>query len=104
MKSIITFGEIMGRLTPPGFVRLGQGLPGTLEVTFAGAEANVAASLAFFGGGSSSPSLEEEEPEIPEATSSGSSRATAPSGRHLPQTLSNSPMAGRSAPCHYHCL
>ena len=49
MKSIITFGEIMGRLTPPGFVRLGQGLPGTLEVTFAGAEANVAASLAFFG-------------------------------------------------------
>lgn len=49
MKSIITFGEIMGRLTPPGFLRLGQGLPGTLEVTFAGAEANVAASLAFLG-------------------------------------------------------
>ena len=49
MKSIITFGEIMGRLTPPGFIRLGQGLPGTLEVTFAGAEANVAASLAFLG-------------------------------------------------------
>ena len=36
MKSIITFGEIMGRLTPPGFVRLGQGLPGTLEVTSLG--------------------------------------------------------------------
>ena len=49
MKSIITFGEIMGRLTPPGFVRLRQGLPGRLEVTFAGAEANVAASLAFLG-------------------------------------------------------
>lgn len=49
MKSIITFGEIMGRLTPPGFLRLAQGLPGTLEVTFAGAEANVAASLSFLG-------------------------------------------------------
>ena len=46
---VVTFGEIMGRLTPPGFVRLGQGLPGTLQVTFAGAEANVAASLALFG-------------------------------------------------------
>lgn len=49
MKPIVTFGEIMGRLTPPGFVRLRQGLPGTLKVTFAGAEANVAASLSFFG-------------------------------------------------------
>lgn len=49
MKRIVTFGEIMGRLTPPGFVRLRQGLPGPLNVTFAGAEANVAASLAFLG-------------------------------------------------------
>ena len=49
MKSVITFGEIMGRLAPPGFMRLRQGLPGTLHVTFAGAEANVAASLSFFG-------------------------------------------------------
>lgn len=39
----------MGRLTPPGFVRLCQGLPGTLKLTFAGAEASVAASLAFLG-------------------------------------------------------
>ncbi|MFK8111727.1 MAG: sugar kinase [Rubripirellula sp.] len=46
---IITFGEIMGRLTPPGFMRLRQGLPGSLNVTFAGAEANVAASLSFLG-------------------------------------------------------
>jgi 2-dehydro-3-deoxygluconokinase len=49
MKRVVTFGEIMGRLTPPGFVRLRQGLPGTLNVTFAGAEANVAGSLAFLG-------------------------------------------------------
>ncbi len=49
MKSVITFGEIMGRLAPPGFMRLRQGLPGTLHVTFAGAEANVAASLSFLG-------------------------------------------------------
>lgn len=50
MKRVITFGEIMGRLTPPGCTRLRQGLPGSLSVTFAGAEANVAASLAMFGG------------------------------------------------------
>ncbi|MCP4189530.1 MAG: sugar kinase [Planctomycetaceae bacterium] len=44
---IVTFGEIMGRLTPPGFLRLRQALPGSLDLTFAGAEANVAASLAM---------------------------------------------------------
>ena len=49
MTRIVTFGEIMGRLTPPGFIRLRQGLPGSLDVSFAGAEANVAASLSFFG-------------------------------------------------------
>ena len=49
MNRMVTFGEIMGRLTPPGFVRLRQGLPGTLNVSFAGAEANVAASLARLG-------------------------------------------------------
>lgn len=49
MTRIVTFGEIMGRLTPPGFLRLRQGLPGALNVTFAGAEANVAGSLAMFG-------------------------------------------------------
>ena len=46
---IVTFGEIMGRLTPPGSTRLRQGLPGTLSVSFAGAEANVAASLSLLG-------------------------------------------------------
>lgn len=46
---VVTFGEIMGRLTPQGTWRLRQSLPGTLEVSFAGAEANVAASLAMFG-------------------------------------------------------
>ncbi len=45
----VTFGEIMGRLCPPGFERLRQSLPGRLEVTFAGAEANVAVSLAYLG-------------------------------------------------------
>ena len=49
MKTVVTFGEIMARLAPPGFQRLRQGLPGVLNVTFAGAEANVAASLAFLG-------------------------------------------------------
>lgn len=39
----------MGRLCPPGHLRFIQSMPGTLEITFAGAEANVAASVAIFG-------------------------------------------------------
>lgn len=49
-KTIVTFGEVMGRLCPPGFLRLTQCLPGSLDVTFAGAEANVAASISMLGG------------------------------------------------------
>lgn len=49
MKRIVTFGEIMGRMAAPGFLRLSQALPGKVDVTFAGAEANVAASLAMLG-------------------------------------------------------
>lgn len=49
-KKIVTFGEVMGRICPPGFKRLRQSLPGQLELTFAGAEANVAASIAILGG------------------------------------------------------
>ena len=43
----VTFGEIMLRLTPPGFERLLQSP--SLHATFGGGEANVAASLAGFG-------------------------------------------------------
>ncbi|HEX2748330.1 MAG TPA: sugar kinase [Verrucomicrobiales bacterium] len=50
MSRIITLGEIMGRLTAPGSKRLVQAMPGTLDVTFAGAEANVAVSIAMLGG------------------------------------------------------
>jgi 2-dehydro-3-deoxygluconokinase len=46
---VVTFGEIMGRMATPGFLRLRQALPGSLDVTFAGAEANVAASLTLLG-------------------------------------------------------
>jgi 2-dehydro-3-deoxygluconokinase len=49
MTRVITFGEIMGRLTPGGFLRFRQALPGALECMFAGAEATVAASVAMFG-------------------------------------------------------
>ncbi len=49
MAKIITFGEVMGRLCPSGMRRLQQQLPGLLEFTFGGAEANVAASLAILG-------------------------------------------------------
>src|SRR5882672_5308157 len=39
----------MGRLAPPGFKRFEQAMPGLVEITFAGAEASVAASLAHLG-------------------------------------------------------
>ncbi len=45
----LAFGEIMIRLAPPGHLRLRQSMPGLLESTFAGAEANVCVSLAQFG-------------------------------------------------------
>ncbi len=47
---VVTFGEIMARFAPNGFLRFKQALPGPLNVTFAGAEANVAASIAMLGG------------------------------------------------------
>jgi 2-dehydro-3-deoxygluconokinase len=53
MTCIVTFGEIMGRLATPGFQRFQQAMPGAVEVTFAGAEASIAASIAYLGGESS---------------------------------------------------
>ena len=47
MSKIITFGEIMMRLNPPGYLRFLQ--TSSYEATYAGGEANVAVSLANFG-------------------------------------------------------
>ncbi len=47
MSKIVTFGEIMLRLNPPGYLRFLQ--TPDYEATYAGAEANVAVSLANFG-------------------------------------------------------
>ncbi|HEY6167007.1 MAG TPA: sugar kinase [Verrucomicrobiae bacterium] len=49
MSRIVAFGEIMGRIAPPGFKRFAQAMPGMVEMTFAGAEASAAASLAQLG-------------------------------------------------------
>lgn len=49
MSRIVTFGEIMLRLATPGFARFQQAMPGSVNVTFAGAEASIAASLAYLG-------------------------------------------------------
>jgi len=43
------FGEIMARLAPPHHLRWRQTLPGPVEVTWGGGEANVCASLAMLG-------------------------------------------------------
>jgi len=47
MKKIVTFGEIMLRLSPPGFQRFVQAR--SFDVIYGGGEANVAASLANYG-------------------------------------------------------
>jgi 2-dehydro-3-deoxygluconokinase len=46
---ILGFGEVMLRLCPPGYKRLRQCLPGNLDATFGGGEANVCASTSMFG-------------------------------------------------------
>lgn len=47
MKKVVSFGEIMGRLSPPGYGRLVQAQ--SLQLTFGGGEANVSAALAHWG-------------------------------------------------------
>lgn len=49
MSTVVTFGEVMTRFRTPGNRRFRQSFPGSLEVSFAGAEANVAAGLAILG-------------------------------------------------------
>ncbi len=44
---VVTFGEIMLRLAPPGYLRFNQ--TNSLNATFGGGEANVAVSLANYG-------------------------------------------------------
>ncbi|NJK83155.1 MAG: sugar kinase [Saprospiraceae bacterium] len=47
MKKIVTFGEIMLRLTPPGMLRFSQAA--SFDVVYGGGESNVAVSLANYG-------------------------------------------------------
>ena len=47
MKKVVTFGEVMARLAAPGYSSLRQAR--SLDVTFAGGEANVAASICMLG-------------------------------------------------------
>ena len=45
----VAFGEIMARIAPSGALRWRQSLPGSVNVTWGGGEANVCASLAILG-------------------------------------------------------
>ncbi|PXV63605.1 pfkB family carbohydrate kinase, partial [Dysgonomonas alginatilytica] len=47
MKKVVTFGEIMLRLSAPGYQRFIQS--NNLNATFGGGEANVAVSLSNYG-------------------------------------------------------
>jgi 2-dehydro-3-deoxygluconokinase len=49
MSEFVTFGEIMARIDMPGKKRFRQALPGSVNISFAGAEANVAAFLTYVG-------------------------------------------------------
>ena len=46
-QKVVTFGEVMIRLSPPDYLRFGQS--NVLDFTFGGGEANVAVSLANYG-------------------------------------------------------
>ena len=47
MSKVVTFGEIMLRLSPPGFLRCSQ--TNSFDVVYGGGESNVAVSLANYG-------------------------------------------------------
>ncbi len=47
MKKVVTFGEIMLRLSPPGMLRFGQAR--SFDAIYGGGESNVAVSLANYG-------------------------------------------------------
>jgi len=47
MSKVVTFGEIMLRLSPPGFLRFSQ--TNSFDVVYGGGESNVAVSLANYG-------------------------------------------------------
>ena len=47
MNKVVTFGEIMLRLSPPGFLRFSQ--TDSFDVVYGGGESNVAISLANYG-------------------------------------------------------
>ena len=47
MKKVVTFGEIMLRLSPPGWRRFSQS--SSFDVIYGGGESNVAVSLANYG-------------------------------------------------------
>lgn len=49
-KTVVAYGEVMGRLGTVEYGRLVQELPGIIRYNFAGAEANVAVSIAMLGG------------------------------------------------------
>ncbi|MEC7354180.1 MAG: sugar kinase [Planctomycetota bacterium] len=50
MGCVVTLGEIMLRLATPRRARFQQAMPGGIDVTFAGAEASIAASFSYLGG------------------------------------------------------
>ena len=47
MNKVVTFGEIMLRLSPPGYLRFSQ--TNTFDIVYGGGESNVAVSLANYG-------------------------------------------------------
>ena len=46
-KRVVTFGEVMMRLSPPGYAKFSQAT--SLDIDYGGGEANVAIALAYMG-------------------------------------------------------
>ena len=46
MRKVVTFGEIMMRLSPPGFLRLSQ--TNSFDINYGGGASNLAVSLANY--------------------------------------------------------
>jgi 2-dehydro-3-deoxygluconokinase len=52
-QRLVTFGEVMGRITPVGALRFAQSFPGAVNYAYGGGEVNVAVAVASLGGSAS---------------------------------------------------
>ena len=94
---VVTFGEVMLRMMPAGWLRLSQALPGSMDVTFGGAEVNVAVSISKQGGQAAFCTALPDNPLTDAFTAQIKSMITAPT------TMPNKKLCIMRTPC-YRCM